>query len=71
MEKKFIFAYEAEIGIEADSHEEAMDIMAKLSNRDNLISDYYLNVVYSKARSEEYRTFEQGYDGIDEFVKNG
>ena len=68
MEKKFIFAYDAEIRIEADSHAEAMDIMAKLSNRDNLISDYSLSTVYSVAKEKEYRVYEQGYDGVDRFI---
>lgn len=68
MEKRFIFTYAAEIGIDADSHAEAMDIMAKIS-RELPIADYYLETVYSKQRDVEYRTFEKGYDGIDTFIK--
>lgn len=70
MEKNFIFEYEIRLGIHADNHAEAMDIMARLSRNINA-SDYTLESVYSKARDEEYRVFEIGYDGIDGFIKEG
>ena len=67
MDKDFIFEYEIRIGIHADSHAEAMDIMARLS-RNVDASDYTLESVYSKARDEEYRVYETGYEGIDAFI---